>query len=363
MKQKLKYLKNSIISKDIIFLSYILIFIGLIILFSASKGVILTREGFFIKQIMWVILGTIFVKVFKNSDYRNLEKISYFFYFLTIILLSIVLIKGEGRASRWIGLGWFYFQPSEFAKLVIILTLSSYLSKRDIKNFYVLFVSFLIVAIPFFLVFKQPNLGTAIVFMFIFIGITYIAGITRKQLLTILLITIFSSPLIWAIMKDYQRERILTFINPMRDPLGKGYNLLQSKITIGSGGLIGKGFMKGTQTKLAFLPEYHTDFIFCVLAEEFGFIGVIIFVLIYYYFLIKIYEIICLSKNMFGKLISTGIFVMFSAHFIINLGMTLGIFPIVGIPLPFVSYGGSCLIVSILSVILLSSIEKHSTLF
>ncbi|MCM8784755.1 MAG: rod shape-determining protein RodA [Candidatus Omnitrophica bacterium] len=363
MKQKLKYLRNSLITKDIIFLSYILIFIGLIILFSASKGVILTKEGFFIRQVIWVIIGSILVKIFKNSDYRNLDKISYFFYFLTIILLSIVLVKGEGRASRWIGLGWFYFQPSEFAKLVIILTLSSYLSKRDIKRFSVLFTSFLIVAIPFFLVFKQPNLGTAIIFILIFIGITYIAGISKKQLFIIFLITIFSSPLIWTIMEDYQRERILTFLNPMRDPLGKGYNLLQSKITIGSGGFIGKGFMKGTQTKLAFLPEYHTDFIFCVLAEEFGFLGVVIFVLIYFYFLNKIFEILYLSKDIFGKLISTGIFIMFASHFLINLGMTLGIFPIVGIPLPFVSYGGSCLIVSILSIIVLSSIEKHSVLF
>ncbi|HOK57070.1 MAG TPA: rod shape-determining protein RodA [bacterium] len=363
MKQKLKYLRNSIIEKDIFFLSYFLIFIGLIILFSASKGVILTKEGFFIKQIIWVILGIFLVRIFRNSDYRNLEKSIYFFYLLTIILLFIVLLKGEGRASRWIGLGWFYFQPSEFAKLVIILTLSSYLSRRDVKRFSVLFTSLLIVGIPFFLVFKQPNLGTAIVFILIFIGITYIAGITRKQLIVLFLTAVFLSPLIWAIMKDYQRERILTFLNPMRDPLGKGYNLLQSKITIGSGGFIGKGFMKGTQTKLAFLPEYHTDFIFCVLAEEFGFLGVIIFVLIYYYFLSKILEIIYISKDSFGKLVATGIFVMFAGHFLINLGMTLGIFPIVGIPLPFISYGGSSLLVSILSVIVLSSIEKHSTLF
>ena len=149
----------------------------------------------------------------------------------------------------------------------------------------------------------------------------------------------------------------------MRDPLGKGYNLLQSKITIGSGGLIGKGFMKGTQTKLAFLPEYHTDFIFCLIAEEFGFIGVIIFIILYFYFLNKILEIIYISKTEFGKYVATGIFTMFSGHFLINLGMALGIFPIVGIPLPFISYGGSSLIVSILSIIILSSIEKYSTLF
>lgn len=362
MKQKLKSLKIRFLEKDIIFLSFILIFFGLCMLFSASKGVI-TREGFFVKQILWVLIAGIFVYIFRNKDYRSLRRISYIFYPFILLLLLIVLFKGEGRASRWIGLGWFYFQPSEFAKLVLILVLSSFLSDKDIRRFPVLFTSLIIVGIPFLLVFKQPNLGTAIIFILIFIGIGYVAGLTRKQLIGILLIGIFSSPLLWFIMKDYQRERILTFLNPMRDPLGKGYNLLQSKITIGSGGLIGKGFLKGTQTKLAFLPEYHTDFIFCLIAEEFGFIGVLIFIFLYFYFLNRIYEIITITQDRFGKLVSTGIFVMFSGHFLINLGMTLGLFPIVGIPLPFISYGGSSLIVSILSVIILSSIEKHSTLF
>ncbi|MGC8976159.1 MAG: rod shape-determining protein RodA [Candidatus Ratteibacteria bacterium] len=362
MRQKLEYLKNSFKEKNILFLSYVLIFLGLSFLFSASKGVI-TKGGFFVKQILWVILGTIFVWIFKNKNYKNLLKLSYLFYFIILILLSIVLIKGEGRASRWIGLGWFYFQPSEFAKITLILVLSSFLSNKNIKRFPVLLASLIIVGIPFLLVFAQPNLGTAIIFILIFLGISYIAGITRKQLVGLFLLVLFSSPFIWMVMKDYQKERILTFLNPMRDPLGKGYNMLQSKITIGSGGLIGKGFMKGTQTKLAFLPEYHTDFIFCLIAEEFGFIGVIIFILIYYYFLSKIYEIIYLTKDTFGKLIATGIFVMFSGQFLINLGMALGIFPIVGIPLPFISYGGSSLIVSILSVLILLSIENHSSVF
>ncbi|MCM8818127.1 MAG: rod shape-determining protein RodA [Candidatus Omnitrophica bacterium] len=363
MKQKLKYMRNSISEKNLISFSYILIFIGLCILFSASKGIVLAKEGFLIRQILWVLIGTFFVYIFRNSDYRGLEKATYIFYPLILIFLSIVLVKGEGRASRWIGFGWFYFQPSEFAKLIVIITLSSYLSRRDIRRFPVLFTSLIIVGIPFLLVFKQPNLGTAIIFILIFLGIAYIAGITRKQLIGLFLIVILSSPLLWAIMREYQRERILTFINPMRDPLGKGYNLLQAKITIGSGGFIGKGFMQGTQTKLAFLPEYHTDFIFCVIAEEFGFLGVLIFVLIYYYFLNKILEIVKETKDDFGKFVATGIFVMFAGHFLINLGMTIGIFPIVGIPLPFISYGGSSLIVSILSVIILSSIKNYSTLF
>lgn len=362
MNLKLLYWKNNIRENLLIFLTYVLIFIGLILLFSASKGVI-TKEGFFIRQCIWVFIGTILIFIFRNFDYRNLRRFTYIFYFLILVLLWIVLIKGEGRAGRWIGFRWFYFQPSEFAKLILVITLSLYLSNKDIRRFHILLTSLIIIGIPFLLVFKQPNLGTAFLFILIFIGISYIAGISRKQMIALFLFVIFVSPFVWAIMKDYQRERILTFLNPMRDPLGKGYNLFQSKITIGSGGFIGKGFLKGTQTKLAFLPEYHTDFIFCALAEEFGFIGIIIFVFLYYLFLTKILEIISLTRDIFGKLLATGIFVIFAGQFLINLGMTLGVFPIVGIPLPFISYGGSSLIVSILSVIILSSIEKNATLF
>lgn len=362
MNQKLQYWKKSIRENLLIFLSYVLIFIGLVLLFSASKGVI-TKEGFFIKQCIWVFLGTILMFVLRHFDYRVLRKIAYLLYFFILIFLVIVLIKGEGRAGRWIGFGWFYFQPSEFAKLILVITLSLYLSKRDIRRFPVLLTSLIIVGIPFLLVFKQPNLGTAFLFVLIFLGISYIAGISRKQLIGLVLVVIILSPFIWTIMEDYQKERILTFLNPMRDPLGKGYNLLQSQITIGSGGFIGKGFLKGTQTKLAFLPEYHTDFIFCVLAEEFGFIGVVIFIFIYYFFLSKILEIIYFTKDIFGKLVATGIFVIFAGQFLINIGMTVAVFPVVGIPLPFISYGGSSLMVSILSVAVLSSIEKNSTLF
>lgn len=360
MKQKLISLRNNFIEGSFILLSYILMFIGILVLFSASKGVI-SKESYFLKQIFWIVIGSILIYLLKEGDYRNLYKTSYLFYFISLILLVIVLIKGEGRAARWIELGGFYLQPSEFAKLVIILVLSSYLSSKDIRRIGVLIGSIMITFIPFFLIFKQPNLGTAIIFILIFIGIAYIAGITKKQLISILIFGILCFPILWHLMEDYQKDRILTFINPMRDPLGKGYNLLQAKITIGSGGFIGKGFLKGTQTKLAFLPEYHTDFIFCLIAEEFGFLGVIIFISIYLYFLFKILDLMYIVEDTFGKLITAGIFVMFSSQFLINLGMTIGLFPIVGIPLPFISYGGSSLISSILAVILLTSIKNKAT--
>jgi len=164
-------------------------------------------------------------------------------------------------------------------------------------------------------------------------------------------------------MKGYQKERILTFLNPQRDPLGRGYNLLQSKITIGSGGLIGKGFLQGTQTKLAFLPEYHTDFVFCLLAEEFGFIGIAVLLGIYYFFLMTILKIISSTQERFTQLVGTGILTMFLFQALINVGMTVGLFPIAGIPLPFISYGGSSLIISLISVIILANIKENSTMF
>lgn len=171
------------------------------------------------------------------------------------------------------------------------------------------------------------------------------------------------SPVFWLVMKGYQKDRILTFINPMRDPLGRGYNLIQSIITIGSGGIAGKGYLRGTQTKLAFLPEYHTDFIFCVLAEEFGFIGVLVLLILYYFFFRAILDIIYSTQDRFGRLMGAGILSMFISHVFINTAMTMGLFPVVGIPLPFISYGGSSLMVSLVSVMLLVNIRDNSLMF
>jgi rod shape determining protein RodA len=346
----------------LVFWTYALIFIGLLLLFSASKGVI-TGEGFLIRQCMWVIVGTVAVAFLKKIDYRDLEKLAPFLYFFIVFFLLLVLLTGHGPASRWIRLGWFNFQPAEFAKLFIIIALSSYLSKRDPRRISVFVMSLCIVAFPFFLVLKQPNLGTSFIFILIFLGILYQAGASRKQFLAMFLTAAFLSPVLWFSLKNYQRERIWTFINPARDPLGRGYNLLQSKITIGSGGLIGKGFLEGTQTKLAFLPEYHTDFIFCLLAEEFGFWGVVIFLFVYYLFFKTIIGIIASTRDRFAKLFGMGVLTMFLAHFVINIGMTMGLFPVVGIPLPFISYGGSSLLVSLVSVIILINIKENSLMF
>ncbi|HOL21590.1 MAG TPA: rod shape-determining protein RodA [bacterium] len=359
----LRYFKRQMMEKGVIFWASLLLIIGVLMLFSASKGV-LVKESIFLKQCLWIIIATIAGAFIKKIDYRDFQRIAPPLYFIIIFLLVAVLFSwSSGGASRWIRLGVFNLQPSEFAKLITVITLAAYLAEKDIRRFPVLLVSLIIIGIPFLLVLKQPNLGTAFIFIVVFFAIIYQAGATKGQMISLFLIGIFSSPFMWFIMKPYQRERILTFINPMRDPLGKGYNLIQSIITIGSGGFFGKGFLRGTQTKLAFLPEYHTDFIFCAFAEEFGFIGVVVLLGIYFMFFKSIAEVIYYTRERFAKLLATGILVIFIAHVVINTGMTMGLFPVVGIPLPFISYGGSSLMVSLISVVLVANIKENTIMF
>lgn len=359
----LRYFKNLFEDRKLFGWTYLLIFTGLLLLFTASKGVFM-REALFLKQCLWLVFGTTIAVFIKKTDYRDLQKLAPLLYMGMLFFLFMTLFFGRGSgASRWIRLGWFNFQPSEFAKLVTIITLSAYFAEKDVKRLPVLLFSLIIIGIPFLFILKQPDLGTAFIFIVIFFAILYQAGGSKGQIITLFIIGILSSPVLWFAMKPYQRERILTFLNPMMDPLGKGYNLIQSIITIGSGGFWGRGFLRGTQTKLAFLPEYHTDFIFCVLAEELGFFGVILLLSIYYMFFKVIVETIFSTRDRFAKLMGTGILVVFISQVVINTSMTMGLFPVVGIPLPFISYGGSSLIVSLVSVVLLVNIKENSLMF
>jgi len=359
----LKHLKKLFEERKLFGWTYLLISIGLLLLFTASKGIFM-REALFLKQCLWLILGTVIAAFVKKADYRDFQKLAPLFYIIILFCLVMVLFVGRGSgASRWIRLGWFNFQPSEFAKLITIITLAAYLSEKDIRRPHILLFSLFIIGIPFLFILKQPDLGTAFIFILVFFAILYQAGGSKGQILTLFVIGVLSSPVLWFMMKPYQRERILTFLNPMRDPLGKGYNLIQSIITIGSGGFWGRGFLRGTQTKLAFLPEYHTDFIFCVLAEELGFFGVMLLLFIYYMFFRIIAGIIYSTRDRFARLMGTGILTALVSQAVINMCMTMGLFPVVGIPLPFISYGGSSLIVSLICVVLLVNIEENSLMF
>jgi rod shape determining protein RodA len=359
----LKYMRKLIKGEDLFVWAYILICVGLLLLFTASRGVFV-KEVLFLKQFLWLILSTFTAIFIRRLDYRNFQKATPLLYIIIVFLLFTVLLMGRGSGvSRWIRLGWFNFQPSEFAKLITVITLSAYFAEKDVRRLPVLLFGLILVGLPFIFVLRQPDLGTAFIFIVIFFAIFYQAGGTRKQIISLLVTGIISSPVLWFTMKAYQQERILTFINPMRDPLGKGYNLIQSIITIGSGGFWGRGFLRGTQTKLAFLPEYHTDFIFCVLAEEFGFFGVLLIIFLYFVFFRIAAEIISSTRDRFAQLMGTGILSIFIAQVVVNMSMTMGLFPVVGIPLPFISYGGSSLIVSILSVALLVNIKENSLMF
>jgi len=343
--------------------TFIIIFIGLLLLFSASRGMA-SKEGIFFKQLLWVLFGLGLMYMVKNTDYRDVKKFAPLLYIAILACLVLVLIVGKGAgATRWIRMGGFNFQPSEFAKLAVIIALSAFLAEKNAAKVHILAASLMIIGIPFIFILKQPDLGTAFIFIILFFAITHQAGAKKSHLFFLVMAGLVMSPVFWLVMKGYQKDRILTFINPMRDPLGRGYNLIQSIITIGSGGIAGKGYLRGTQTKLAFLPEYHTDFIFCVLAEEFGFIGVLVLLILYYFFFRAILDIIYSTQDRFGRLMGAGILSMFISHVFINTAMTMGLFPVVGIPLPFISYGGSSLMVSLVSVMLLVNIRDNSLMF
>ncbi len=359
----LKYFKNRFNENLLLSWTYVIITIGLLLIFSASRSVT-SKEGLFLKQVLWVLAGSGLIYFVRNADYRDIKKFSPLMYAIIIFFLFIVLVFGKGQgATRWIRIGWFNFQPSEFAKLIVIFALSSFLAEKDAKRIPVLLAGIIIIGLPFLFILKQPDLGTSFIFIIVFFAIFLQAGGKKLHMFFLFFTGILLSPVFWLMMKEYQKERILTFLNPMRDPLGRGYNLIQSIITIGSGGFFGKGYLRGTQTKLAFLPEYHTDFIFCVLAEEFGFVGILVLFSLYYLFFKAILDIIYSTSDRFGRLMGTGILAMFISHVFINTGMTMGIFPVVGIPLPFVSYGGSSLIVSLISVAFLVNIKDNSLMF
>ena len=295
-------------------------------------------------------------------------KHAYFFYIAAVIALLAVNFFGSHimGATRWIRIGSISLQPSEFAKVGLILALACYLNKQSVykmMKFQSLFKPFIIIFLPVFLVLKQPNLGTAVIILFIGASIMFTAIMERSHLIIFGTLGIFSIPAIWPFLRSYHKQRILSFLDSSVDPLGIGYNAQQSQIAIGSGDFFGKGFVNGSQTQLGFLPEKHTDFAFAVLSEEWGFLGSMTLILLYTTLLAIIFSIAYRSKNYFSKLISIGVFAFFGAHFFINIGMTIGLLPIIGDPLPFLSYGGSTTAASLICIgLLLGSVASTKDL-
>jgi len=309
----------------------------------------------YLKQLIWFGIGSVAALLVYFMNESALEEFAFPLYVLLVISLLLVLAVGKstGGARRWLSFGPINLQPSEMGKIVIVIFLSRFFS--DIYSSYGLsirdlFKPLLFVAIPFGLILLQPDLGTGGLYILIFCALAFVACLRLRSILTLVGLALVSLPVLWTFMKDYQKKRVLTFLSPERDPFGSGYHVIQSKIAIGSGGFFGKGFLNGTQGQLRFLPEQHTDFAFSVFAEEWGFIFCMILILLFLIFILRIFYIATQVQNRFSSFVITGVGVYFLLQFFINLAMVMGMFPVVGVPLPFISYGGSSMITSMIAV-------------
>jgi rod shape determining protein RodA len=393
-----------------LFLLVMLLTCGIIVIYSASTTKIgndFQTENYYIKQIIWIIIAFIITFLIMRTPYSVIEIMIAPSYIISIILLIIVLFMPEIKGSqRWIPLGLFNFQPSEMAKLTTILLVTKLISKSHITNWQIISRSFLFFLIPIILIFFEPDLGTSLSFIVSLFVILAISDLSAFYIVLIIspLISIvvsfslivfiiyilvliyilykteldkiiigfavalntfffFITPFIWNSLKVYQQNRILTFIDPMRDPFGAGYQIIQSRIAIGSGGFWGKGFLMGTQKNLNFLPEHHTDFIFSVIGEEFGFLGCAIILLIYFLFLYRFVRNINALKRKEFRFAAIGILAYLTFQIFINIGMNIGIVPTTGIPLPFISYGGSNLLINVLAIGLVLKFLNERSIF
>jgi rod shape determining protein RodA len=347
--------------------------IGLSAVYSATftaKG----PSSLYYKQLIWVSLGIIIMFFALIPDYHTVGRYAYVLYAASVVLLLLVMVMGRTGmgAQRWLAIGPFAFQPSELAKLSLTLALARYFAEDPKRGGYGLrdlTIPGVMVLIPLVLVLKQPDLGTALMLLLTSALIVIIAGLHVRSVLIMLLIgaTVVSavflvSPVrhkIWGSLKPYQQNRIRAFIDPSSDPLGSGYHANQSKIAVGSGQITGRGFRKGTQSQMAFLPERHTDFIFAVIAEERGFIGTGLMVILYLVLLLIGVDAAKNAKDRLGALMAGGIVSMISLYVFINVGMAVGIVPVVGVPLPLVSYGGTSIITTFIALGLLLNIQTR----
>ncbi|MCD6364112.1 MAG: rod shape-determining protein RodA [Synergistetes bacterium] len=343
----------------LVFSIILLVFLGLLNLYSATFG---EKGIFFYKQVIWIVLGGIACTIVVFYDYHRIVERSSYFYVLGLALLALVLFagKGAGGARRWLSMLGFSLQPSEIMKPIMIVLFSKVLSARgSIDRWGGVIELFFYAALPTLLIAKEPDLGTSAVIFSFFFFYLFLSVSRLKFFFTPLMLSLGALPVMWSFLRDYQKRRLLVFLNPSYDPLGAGYNLVQSKISLGSGGVFGAGFLKGLQHRLRFLPEHHTDFIFCVWGEEFGFIGTSFLLLIYLFVIWRLYQIALLSKDREGFYICAGVAYLFFVHVFVNVGMTLGLTPVKGLPLPFFSYGGSSSLAMMICIGLALSVYRY----
>jgi rod shape determining protein RodA len=340
--------------------------VGLVILSAstlASLQVGRAGTGIALRQIAWFGIGLIALVVVASIDYRRLVRAAPLFYVVGLGALVAVFVIGRtvSGARRWLFVGPVSVQPSELFKLCFLLTAVWLLTSRWAQpvNKTVLVMMAPLVLVPAALILKQPDLGTALLLFPVLIALLVAAGMRMRLLGGLVLAGIAAAPLAWVALKDYQRERILVFLDPFRDPLGSAYNVIQAKIAIGSGQLLGKGVAGATQSRLAFLPERHTDFIFAVFAETWGFVGCLVLLICYALLLLRGFDIAASTREPVGRLVALGVTAMVATQVLVNVGMVTGLVPVVGIPLPFMSYGGSSMVVSMTALGLLLSVRMR----
>jgi len=349
---------------DFILLGSILLlgFISLATMYSTDGGQILFHtKSHFSKFSIFILL----MLVISFLNIRIWFSISYFSYLIIVIMLIWTINFGvtASGSQRWINLYFINIQPSELMKIFIILCLAKYFHRKRLENvnsFYSVIISTIIIFLPTSLVIIQPDLGTSILISISGIIVLWFVGLNHKYFFYSFLISLLSLPFIISFLQPYQKLRVLTFLNPDRDPLGAGYQIIQSKIAVGSGGLFGKGFLKGTQSYLEFLPEKHTDFIFTLFSEEFGFIGSTLLLLIYAVIIYRVIKIGIISRSYFAKLFCYSFGASLFVYIVINMSMVLGLLPIVGSPLPIMSYGGSSMLATMIGFGIVMSAKIHS---
>ncbi|MGA7827787.1 MAG: rod shape-determining protein RodA [Geobacteraceae bacterium] len=343
--------------------------IGVMNIASATASYTMQDTSYALKQVYWILIGLFIVIQVCSIDYHLFEDVAYWLYGGIILLLLVVLFMGKTSmgATRWLHLGFISFQPSELMKIVIIMVFASYLANfpgpggLSLKD---LMKPFLLLGVPAVLIMKQPDLGTAMLVVLIAFSMILYAGVRFRAIVSLLLAALPTVFLGWHYyLRDYQKERLLNFLSPERDPLGSGYHIIQSKIAVGSGGLTGKGFMQGTQTQLRFLPEQHTDFAFSVFSEEWGFLGCLVVLLLYFFLILWGLNIARKCNDQFGRLMAVGVTAMLFWHIVINIGMVIGLFPVVGVPLPLFSYGGTSMITSMIGFGILLNIRMRRFMF
>ncbi|MBF0340931.1 MAG: rod shape-determining protein RodA [Magnetococcales bacterium] len=349
---------------SLLLLLLLTISLGFGVLFSAVGGE--HNLWLFWRQIIQTGFGlSILFGVALVAGEKIYRRFAYLFYTGSLLLLAITMIMGSVGmgARRWLELGFFRLQTSELMKVALILALARYFhdrAKAGSQGWRDLGIPFLMILVPMAMIVKQPDLGTAVLLAGVGMGMIIVAGISWKVLLTLVIGFGASMPLAWNGLHAYQKQRIITLFSPERDPLGSGYHIIQSKIAVGSGALTGKGFMAGSQSQLDFLPERHTDFIFSVLAEEWGFFGGVTLLVLYVLIILRAFLIAEMANDRFGLLTVVGATLLFAIQVVVNVGMVLGLLPVVGVPLPLISYGGSSMVTIMIAMGLLAHVNLHS---